>query len=244
MCIRDSCFSCYKCDKPLSCDSDFLVLGTSALICSECSDSCKSCGKKIDDLAIILASSNEAYCSDCFKCCKCGEKINDLRYAKTKKGLFCISCHERLLAKRKYHEEKKRRLRKQLPTVPVPQSLPQSLENEIDSFGFTLDSDQYSSVSPSDQLRSRSISKDHDLGEDNPKSITAPVDFSKDPMIRSNSNSVIAQFLDDEYHQDQSSIPEKNSSSQLDKMLQSTLSNSEEDTLQISSSILLSLIHI
>ncbi|AGO11451.1 AaceriACR205Wp [[Ashbya] aceris (nom. inval.)] len=112
------CFTCYKCDKELTCDSDFLVLGTGTLICFACSDSCKGCGKKIDDLAIILSSSNEAYCSECFKCCKCDRKIEDLRYAKTKKGLFCISCHERLLAKRKYAEEKKRRLQKELPIVP------------------------------------------------------------------------------------------------------------------------------
>ena len=112
------CFACYKCGKQLSCDSDFLVLGTGTLICFDCSDSCKSCGKKIDDLAIILPSSNEAYCSDCFKCCKCGNKINDLRYAKTKRGLFCLACHERLLAKRKHYEEKKRRLTKHLPTIP------------------------------------------------------------------------------------------------------------------------------
>ncbi|XDT05997.1 LIM domain profile [Nakaseomyces glabratus] len=54
------CFACHKCDRLLTCDSDFLVLGTGALICFDCSDSCKSCGKKIDDLAIILSSSNEA----------------------------------------------------------------------------------------------------------------------------------------------------------------------------------------
>lgn len=124
------CFSCYKCEKPLSCDSNFLVLGTGALICFACSDSCKKCGKKIDDLAIILASSNEAYCSDCFKCCKCGEKIEDLRYAKTKRGLFCITCHERLLEKRKNYEERKRRLKKELPRIPTDESLSYILKSQ------------------------------------------------------------------------------------------------------------------
>lgn len=123
------CFSCYRCEKPLSCDSDFLVLGTGTLICFDCSDACRSCGKKIDDLAIILSSSNEAYCSECFTCCKCGNKIRDLRYAKTRKGLFCISCHEKLLAKRKHYEERKRRLRKDLPDLPpelvAPPNIPQ-----------------------------------------------------------------------------------------------------------------------
>ncbi|CAR29258.1 ZYRO0G04444p [Zygosaccharomyces rouxii] len=121
------CFSCYRCEKPLSCDSDFLVLGTGTLICFDCSDACRSCGKKIDDLAIILSSSNEAYCSECFKCCKCSSKIRDLRYAKTRKGLFCISCHEKLLAKRKCYEERKRRLRKDLPELPPELSTPPSI---------------------------------------------------------------------------------------------------------------------
>lgn len=112
------CFTCYRCEKSLSCDSDFLVLGTGALICFDCSDSCKKCGKKIDDLAIILSSSNEAYCSDCFVCCKCGDNIKDLRYARTRKGLFCLKCHKKLLAKRKYYEEKKRREQKNLPMPP------------------------------------------------------------------------------------------------------------------------------
>ena len=118
------CFSCYRCDKPLDCDSDFLVLGTGALICFDCSDSCKKCGKKIDDLAIILASSNEAYCSDCFKCYRCGESIKDLKYARTKRGLFCLSCHEKLLAKKKLYEEirkLKSKREKELPEIPVGQ---------------------------------------------------------------------------------------------------------------------------
>ncbi|CCH58068.1 hypothetical protein TBLA_0A02690 [Henningerozyma blattae CBS 6284] len=112
------CFSCYRCEKPLNCDTDFMVLGTGALICFDCSDSCKGCGKKIDDLAIILSSSNEAYCSSCFKCCKCHESITDLKYAKTKRGLFCLTCHEKLVAKRKRYEEKKRLYKKDLPTLP------------------------------------------------------------------------------------------------------------------------------
>ncbi|CCE65086.1 hypothetical protein TPHA_0J02660 [Tetrapisispora phaffii CBS 4417] len=126
------CFSCYRCEKPLSCDSDFLVLGTGALICFDCSDSCKSCGKKIDDLAIILSTSNEAYCSDCFKCCKCGNKIEDLRYAKTKKGLFCLTCHKKLLVKKKLYEQKKQRLKKELPQLPPVGNLADdSVEDDI-----------------------------------------------------------------------------------------------------------------
>ncbi|KAL6940676.1 hypothetical protein ACO0QE_004589 [Hanseniaspora vineae] len=99
------CFVCYKCSKNLDCDSDFLVLSSGSLICSNCSESCKVCHSKIDEGAIILSNSNEVYCPACFKCCKCDEKITNLKYAKTKRGFFCLSCHEKLMERRKKYLE-------------------------------------------------------------------------------------------------------------------------------------------
>ena len=97
---HDQCFTCYKCDKKLNADSDFLVLDIGTLICYDCSDKCTNCGDKIDDTAIILPSSNEAYCSNCFRCCRCSNRIKNLKYAKTKRGLCCMDCHEKLLRKK------------------------------------------------------------------------------------------------------------------------------------------------
>ncbi|KOH01199.1 GTPase-activating protein RGA2 [Saccharomyces eubayanus] len=97
---HDRCFTCYKCDKQLNADSDFLVLDTGTLICYDCSDKCTSCGNKIDDTAIILPSSNEPYCANCFKCCKCDKHIKNLKYAKTKRGLCCMDCHDKLIRKK------------------------------------------------------------------------------------------------------------------------------------------------
>ncbi|QLQ78412.1 hypothetical protein HG537_0A06590 [Torulaspora globosa] len=201
------CFSCYRCEKALSCHSDFLVLGTGTLICFDCSDCCKSCGKKIDDLAIILSSSNEAYCSECFKCCKCGDNIKDLRYAKTKRGLFCIHCHEKLLAKRKYYEEKKRRLKKDLPEVPtVDHTIPL--------------------VIPEKSSR-RPLSPAKGQGQ-----------FSQSPpksLIKSNSGSVISQYLNEndtekKNEQEQESRESKHSRNvSIDDILNSTLENDEHD---------------
>ncbi|SGZ39862.1 uncharacterized protein HGUI_02062 [Hanseniaspora guilliermondii] len=98
------CFQCNKCNKKLSNESDFLVLSTGALVCYECSDRCTICKSKIDELAIILSNSDEAYCRNCFKCSRCDDKISNLRYAKTKKGLYCINCHEKLIEKRKRYK--------------------------------------------------------------------------------------------------------------------------------------------
>ena len=100
------CFKCTKCGILLGCGSNFLVLGNGGLICSDCSYSCRQCGKKIDDLAIL--TGDQAYCSSCFRCRACKQKIEDLRYARTSKGLFCMKCHEKLIAKKKKYEERKR----------------------------------------------------------------------------------------------------------------------------------------
>ncbi|CAL9734091.1 rho-type GTPase-activating protein 1 [Monosporozyma servazzii] len=161
------CFTCYRCEKSLSCDSDFLVLGTGALICFDCSDSCKNCGKKIDDLAIILSSSNEAYCSDCFVCCKCGDNIKDLRYARTRKGLFCLKCHKKLLAKRKYYEEKKRREKKHLP-IPPEISNDDPVLNDINDFNPDSPMPEIQERSPAKMLTSpvRKISMHSPLPND------------------------------------------------------------------------------
>lgn len=116
------CFKCFKCDKALGCNSNFLVLGNGSLVCSSCSYNCKQCGKKIDDLAIL--TGDKAYCSSCFKCRVCKLKIEDLRYARTSKGLFCMSCHEDLLAKKKKHDLKKKQKEQLLlllrPSAPLP----------------------------------------------------------------------------------------------------------------------------
>lgn len=123
---HDRCFKCYKCDKQLKADSDFLVLDTGTLICYDCSDKCTSCGDKIDDTAIILPSSNEAYCSNCFRCCKCSKRIKNLKYAKTKRGLCCMDCHEKLLRKKKQLLEKQT---KDSPRDISPMELPRRSAN-------------------------------------------------------------------------------------------------------------------
>lgn len=102
------CFKCLECDTLLGCNSNFLVLGDGNLICSNCTYNCKQCGKKIDDLAIL--TGDQAYCSNCFKCRACKLKIEDLRYARTLKGLFCMACHEKLVAKKRKYDMKKRQM--------------------------------------------------------------------------------------------------------------------------------------
>lgn len=118
------CFSCSKCSKSLGCNLNFLVLGNGNLICVSCSYNCKQCGKKIDDLAIL--TGDQAYCLLCFKCRVCKNKIEDLRYARTSKGLFCMLCHEKLIAKKKRYDQKRRQL-SQLEVLAKPEDSPMAL---------------------------------------------------------------------------------------------------------------------
>lgn len=107
-CWHTHCFKCLECELLLGCNSNFLVLGDGNLICSNCTYNCKQCGKKIDDLAIL--TGDQAYCSNCFKCRACKLKIEDLRYARTLKGVFCMSCHDKLMAKKKKYDSKRRQM--------------------------------------------------------------------------------------------------------------------------------------
>jgi len=74
-------------------------------MCRDCTYRCYECGKKIEDHAIL--TGDKAYCLKCFRCRRCKQKIEDLRYAKTpSQGIFCMRCHEILIAKREARREK------------------------------------------------------------------------------------------------------------------------------------------
>lgn len=152
------CFRCSKCHRQLGVNSNFLVLGTGALVCSECSYICKNCGKKIYDMAILTGDS--AYCADCFKCRSCKKPIEDLRYARTSKGLFCMSCHRMLIEKKKRYDQLKR--------------------NEISSRSMSPSSSKVETQSARPSLHSKSSTSLHDPTSPVPQS--APPATPKTPI--------------------------------------------------------------
>lgn len=93
------CFRCNTCGTLLDSDANLLLLGDGSLICNNCTYSCNACGNKIEDLAIL--TGEQAFCSGCFRCRNCKRKIENLRYARTSQGIFCMSCHESLMARRR-----------------------------------------------------------------------------------------------------------------------------------------------
>ncbi|KAJ5432792.1 uncharacterized protein N7458_011948 [Penicillium daleae] len=93
------CFRCSTCNTLLDSDAHLLLLGDGSLICSNCTYSCNSCGDKIEDLAIL--TGDQAFCAQCFRCRNCKKKIENLRYARTSQGIFCMDCHESLMQRRR-----------------------------------------------------------------------------------------------------------------------------------------------
>ncbi|KAG0013229.1 hypothetical protein BGZ80_011211 [Entomortierella chlamydospora] len=75
-------------------------------------------------------TGDEAYHADCFRCTQCDSKIDDLVFAKTSQGIYCMKCHqERKEAKRQREERERlerleRTMEKSLPTIPESEIKP------------------------------------------------------------------------------------------------------------------------
>ncbi|GAB7356802.1 hypothetical protein MBLNU459_g7687t1 [Dothideomycetes sp. NU459] len=135
-----SCFRCHSCGTLLDSDANLLLLGDGSLICNNCTYSCSSCGNKIEDLAIL--TGDQAFCATCFKCRNCKRKIENLRYARTSQGIFCMTCHESLMARRRKKSKASKLaaasasnpivLDKSLPALP-PNAVPQNALRSVET---------------------------------------------------------------------------------------------------------------
>ncbi|KAK9448523.1 uncharacterized protein V1518DRAFT_419184 [Limtongia smithiae] len=121
------CFRCSRCDRQLDCDANLLVLGNGDLLCATCCYACSVCGTKIADLAILTAPDT-AFCANCFRCRNCKRPIENLRYARTRYGIFCIACHEKLLARRRKKTEANVDKAASPPAATVP---PAALQKDL-----------------------------------------------------------------------------------------------------------------
>lgn len=116
------CFRCKSCGTLLDSDANLLLLGDGSLICNNCTYSCSACGVKIEDLAILTA--DQAFCPECFKCRKCKRKIENLKYARTSQGRFCMVCHALLMVRRRKKWENKKREEAVVRTQDLDKALP------------------------------------------------------------------------------------------------------------------------
>jgi len=93
------CLRCNGCGNLLDSDEKLLLLGDGSLLCNQCTYDCNVCWKKIEHLAIL--ASDRALCAECFKCRNCKKYIESFQYGMTPQGIFCVKCHEYLMARRK-----------------------------------------------------------------------------------------------------------------------------------------------
>lgn len=148
------CFRCNTCNTLLDSDANLLLLGDGSLICNNCTYSCNACGNKIEDLAIL--TGDQAFCATCFRCRNCKRKIENLRYARTSQGIFCMSCHESLMARRRKKSKAAAQAKarekdgspmikdKSLPALPPNAIPPNAFSNEK----VSPDSDMPTELSP------------------------------------------------------------------------------------------------
>ncbi|KAG1147189.1 hypothetical protein G6F37_006041 [Rhizopus arrhizus] len=97
--FHTKCFVCDKCKKCMENKTNLLLLENGKPVCDNCSYNCTECNKIIRDEAIMTGEN--AYHSDCFKCISCKNKIEDLIFTQTKKGIYCSICYESRKASRK-----------------------------------------------------------------------------------------------------------------------------------------------
>ncbi len=101
------CFRCAKCKNRVSTErDDILLLSDGHPICGECNYSCNICNLPIMEEAIM--TGDESYHASCFTCRSCHSKIEELVFAKTSQGIYCMKCHNERVARSRKHAEHKR----------------------------------------------------------------------------------------------------------------------------------------
>ncbi|KAG8707434.1 hypothetical protein FRC09_001829, partial [Ceratobasidium sp. 395] len=103
------CFRCAKCRSTVSADTNLLLLADGSPVCQACSYSCHVCRNPILDEAIM--TGDDSYHAACFKCRSCSRRIEELVFAKTSQGIYCMSCHNDRVARSRRHAEQKKRSR-------------------------------------------------------------------------------------------------------------------------------------
>ncbi|KAI0771795.1 hypothetical protein BC629DRAFT_1583291 [Irpex lacteus] len=139
------CFRCAKCNNQVTADTNLLLLSDGSPVCADCSYCCNVCGQPILDEAIM--TGEDSYHAHCFNCRVCKKRIDELVFAKTSQGIYCMPCHnERVARSRKQHErrekEKRERERKAAAAAAAAGERPGSAgvpSNTDASSGRTVD---------------------------------------------------------------------------------------------------------
>ncbi|KAK0195319.1 signal transducer [Armillaria mellea] len=99
------CFKCAKCGDKVTADTNLLLLSDGSPVCANCSYNCNVCKQPILDEAIM--TGDDSYHAHCFKCKVCKNRIDELVFAKTSQGIYCMDCHSERMIKIRRHAQKK-----------------------------------------------------------------------------------------------------------------------------------------
>ncbi|KNZ49802.1 hypothetical protein VP01_476g1 [Puccinia sorghi] len=100
------CFRCAKCRNLVEHDTNLLLLSDGSPVCENCSYICSVCKHPISNEAIV--TGEESYHADCFRCRSCSNRIEELIFAKTSQGIYCMTCHNERVTRSRRHAEAKR----------------------------------------------------------------------------------------------------------------------------------------
>lgn len=106
-----SSFKCARCASLVSPDTSLLLLSDGSPVCAACTYTCNICSLPITDEAIM--TEDEAYHASCFVCRSCKKVIETMVVARTKAGIYCMSCHGQRVARSRRYAEKKERAKRE-----------------------------------------------------------------------------------------------------------------------------------
>ncbi|KAH8107975.1 RhoGAP-domain-containing protein [Cristinia sonorae] len=99
------CFKCAKCNNKVTADTNLLLLSDGSPVCANCSYSCNVCHQPILDEAIM--TGDDSYHAHCFNCKVCKKRIDELVFAKTSQGIYCMDCHNERVARSRRHQQRR-----------------------------------------------------------------------------------------------------------------------------------------
>ncbi|KAF8744948.1 hypothetical protein AX14_012772 [Amanita brunnescens Koide BX004] len=99
------CFRCAKCHEKVTADTNLLLLSDGSPVCANCTYCCTICQQAIHDEAIM--AGDDSFHAHCFKCKICKNRIDELTYARTSHGIYCMDCHNDRVARNRRHAQKK-----------------------------------------------------------------------------------------------------------------------------------------
>lgn len=158
------CFRCAKCHEKVTADTNLLLLSDGSPVCANCTYCCTICQQAINDEAIM--AGDDSFHAHCFKCKICKNRIDELTYARTSHGIYCMDCHNDRVARNRRHAQKKAEMAAigNGSTKSRSTELRKSdQENESQTFGHTravtskLDGPTFSNTVPDGSQISRGV---------------------------------------------------------------------------------------